>query len=210
MTRLSSSAVFRISHSRLALLWSALWLTALLCTPFARAVADTAPTPHVELKTDLGTITIELFADRAPATVENFLRYCRDGFYVGTIFHRVIPGFVVQGGGLTFDYTKKETREPVVNESDNGLLNLRGTLSMARLPKPDSATSQFFINLNDNAHLDPQGNKPGYAVFGRVIDGMEVVDAITEEPLGSFYPQAPDTPVRILSVNILSAGATVQ
>lgn len=185
-----------------------LLVSVLLWTP--RALADGAGSPKVELKTDLGTITIELFDDQAPATVENFLRYCEDGFYAGTIFHRVIPGFVVQGGGLTFDYVKKETREPIINESDNGLLNLRGTLSMARLPDPDSATSQFFINLNDNAHLDTDGDKPGYAVFGRVISGMDVVDSITEEPQGKYRPQAPDLPIRILSVNILSSGATAQ
>lgn len=190
---------------------TATFLVAILtCTALPSARADAGKAPQVELKTDLGTITIELFADKAPATVENFLQYCRDGFYNGTIFHRVIPGFVVQGGGLTFDYMKKETRDPVVNESDNGLLNLHGTLSMARTDKPDSATSQFFINLKDNTHLDPQGNKPGYAVFGRVIAGMEVVDKIVAEPQGRFYPQAPDTPVRILSVNILSAGASAQ
>lgn len=196
--------------SPLARLASILLLTVLMCASLPHTHADTAKAPQVELKTDLGTITIELFADKAPATVENFLQYCRDGFYSGTIFHRVIPGFVVQGGGLTFDYMKKETRDPVANESDNGLRNLHGTLSMARTADPDSATSQFFINLQDNAHLDPQGDKPGYAVFGRVVAGMEVVEKITAEPQGRFYPQAPDTPVRILSVNILSAGASAQ
>jgi peptidyl-prolyl cis-trans isomerase A (cyclophilin A) len=173
------------------------------------AIADPQPAnPQVQLETDLGTLTLELFADKAPATVENFLRYCRDGFYVGTIFHRVIPEFVVQGGGMTFDYVKKETREPVVNESANGLLNQRGTLAMARLSDPDSATSQFFINLNDNPHLDAQPKALGYTVFGRVLRGMEVVDKITEEPQGEFVPQAPNLPIRILSVNILSAGET--
>lgn len=214
-----SNTLNRISIGRLS--WRsplpALLFSVLLCAPFGalaeppttrQAVTETAP--QVELKTDLGTITIELFADQAPATVDNFLRYCRDGFYAGTVFHRVIPEFVVQGGGLTFDYMKKETREPVINESDNGLLNLRGTLSMARLPDPDSATSQFFINLNDNAHLDPRGDTPGYTVFGRVIGGMDVVDRITEQPQGKFRPQAPDLPIRILSVNILSPGAIPQ
>ncbi|WP_460853836.1 peptidylprolyl isomerase [Pseudomaricurvus hydrocarbonicus] len=157
---------------------------------------------HVELKTDLGIILIELFPDKAPATVANFLRYCNDGFYVGTIFHRVIPGFVVQGGGMTFDFVKKETHDPVVNESNNGLKNRRGTLSMARLPDPDSATSQFFINLNRNRHLDPQKDQPGYTVFARVIEGMDVVDKMTEEPQGKYRAQAPDLPIRILAVTV--------
>ena len=158
--------------------------------------------PQVTFNTDLGTIVIELYPKYAPITVENFLRYCNDGFYTGTIFHRVIPNFVVQGGGLTFDYQKKETRDPIKNESDNGLKNLPGMLSMARLPDPDSATSQFFINLNYNSHLDPQKDEPGYAVFGQVIAGMDVVVKMTEEPQGQMRPQAPNLPIRILSVAV--------
>lgn len=179
-------------------------LLCLLLAASAWAAKDNTSNPVVELKTDLGPITLELFADKAPATVANFLQYCRDGFYNGTIFHRVIPGFVVQGGGLTFDFVKKETRDPVINESSNGLRNRRGTVSMARLPDPDSATSQFFINLGNNTHLDAAKDIPGYTVFGRVTSGMNVVTDITREPQGKMREQAPDLPVRILKVKILS------
>jgi len=164
------------------------------------AVSARADNPHVLLKTDLGDITIELFHQQAPVTVENFLAYVDSHFYDGTIFHRVIPGFVAQGGGLTYDFTPKPTRDPIVNESDNGLRNSPMTLSMARTSNPDSATSQFFINLNDNRTLNATEDKPGYAVFGRVVDGQDTVIAIVEEPRGNFraHPDAPNTPVRIL------------
>ncbi|WP_334078488.1 peptidylprolyl isomerase [Microbulbifer sp. M83] len=156
--------------------------------------------PQVDIKTDLGTVRVELYADKAPATVENFLQYVDSGFYDGVIFHRVIPGFMAQTGGHTFDFQEKETRDPVVNESDNGLQNIRGTLSMARTDDPDSATSQFFINYGDNTRLDGSEDKPGYTVFGKVVSGMEVVDRIGEEPRGLYraFPDAPNTPVRIL------------
>lgn len=135
--------------------------------------------PMVNMSTSLGDFTIELYPDQAPETVENFLQYTGDSFYDGTIFHRVIPGFVLQGGGFTPGMDRKITREPVRNESDNGLKNLRGTLSMARLPDPHSATSQFFVNLADNPHLDHQGGGHwGYAVFGKVVEGLEVIDEI--------------------------------
>ncbi|MAZ88710.1 MAG: peptidylprolyl isomerase [Cellvibrionaceae bacterium] len=166
--------------------------------------------PRVTFETDLGKLVIELYPKEAPITVENFLRYCNDGFYTGTIFHRIIPNFVVQGGGLTFDYVKKETREPIKNESDNGLKNRRGTLSMARLPDPDSATSQFFINLNRNRHLDPKKDEAGYAVFGQVVDGMDVVIKMTKEPRGKIRgrEQSPDLPIRILAVEVHDSRAT--
>lgn len=180
----------------------ALTVACLLLCYGGNSLAADKVSHQVELKTDLGTITLELFPDKAPETVKNFLRYCNEGFYAGTIFHRVIPGFVVQGGGMTFDFVKKDTREPVVNESDNGLRNRRGTVAMARLPAPDSATSQFFINLNNNTHLDAKKDEPGYTVFGRVVDGMDVVGKITEEPQGKYRPQAPDMPIRILSVTV--------
>lgn len=142
----------------------------------ARQASDN---PMVNMSTSLGDVTIELYPDQAPETVENFLQYTGNGFYDGTIFHRVIPGFVLQGGGFTPELDRKTTREPIRNESDNGLKNLRGTLSMARLPDPHSATSQFFVNLADNPHLDHQGGSQwGYAVFGRIVDGMDVIDAI--------------------------------
>ncbi|MDQ2075551.1 peptidylprolyl isomerase [Marinimicrobium sp. ABcell2] len=159
-----------------------------------------AENPRVLVTTDVGEMIIELFPERAPVTVENFLAYVDSHFYNGTIFHRVIPGFVVQGGGLTYDFTPKETRDPIVNESDNGLRNSPMTLSMARTSDPDSATSQFFINLNDNRSLNATEDRPGYTVFGRVVDGQETVIAIVEEPRGNFraHPDAPNTPVRIL------------
>ena len=165
------------------------------------ATAQT-PNPTVTFKTDNGSFTLELFADKAPKTVENFLSYCNDQFYVGTIFHRVIPGFVVQGGGLTFDYTRKDVKEAVINESANGLKNKRGTVAMARRADPDSATSQFFVNLRHNRHLNAKKNAAGYTVFGQVIDGMDTIESITEEPIGKYRPEAPDLPVRILSVTV--------
>ncbi|WP_317929308.1 peptidylprolyl isomerase [Halioxenophilus sp. WMMB6] len=160
---------------------------------------------QVELETDLGKIVIELYSDKAPVTTANFLKYVDSHFYDGTIFHRVIANFVVQGGGLRYDFTQKETNDPIVNESSNGLLNRRGTLSMARYSDPDSATSQFFINLKDNTNLDPKANKAGYTVFGEVIQGMAVVEAIVAEPQGLYrnYPNAPNAPVRILKAKRL-------
>jgi len=170
------------------------------------ATADEDNTLLVHWETDLGELVIELFPERAPKTVENFLRYVDDGFYDGTIFHRVIPGFVVQGGGMTYDFTKKEVHDPIPNESDNGLRNNPMTLSMARRSDPDSATSQFFINLNRNSSLDAKDDEPGYAVFGRVIEGQETVIDIVEEPRGDFrhHPDAPNTPVRILKAQRIS------
>ncbi|WP_323844843.1 peptidylprolyl isomerase [Microbulbifer magnicolonia] len=180
-----------------------LFLTCLLALP---ALADN---PRVELKTDLGTIQVELFQDKAPATVGNFLAYLDSGFYNGVIFHRVIPDFMVQTGGHTFDFQLKETRGEVVNESANGLQNLRGTLAMARKDDPDSATSQFFINLKHNSHLDAAEDKPGYTVFGRVTQGMDVVEKIVAEPRGLYraFPQAPNVPVRILTARRIDGDA---
>ncbi|MDN3639467.1 peptidylprolyl isomerase [Simiduia curdlanivorans] len=166
-----------------------------------------AANPKVQLDTDLGVIVLEVFSDKAPITAANFLTYVDQGFYNGTIFHRVIPGFVVQGGGMTFDFVSKATRDPIANESNNGLLNNYGTLSMARTSHPDSATSQFFINVNvrGNPHLDPQKSMPGYAVFAKVIKGIDVVDAITRQPRGQFraYPEAPNNPIRIIKASRL-------
>ena len=139
-----------------------------------------AENPQVTLETSKGTIVLELDAEKAPKTVENFIAYAESGFFDGTIFHRVIPGFMVQGGGLTADMTKKDTRPPIQNEADNGLKNNRGTIAMARTGDPHSATAQFFINLVDNGNLDHTGKGAGwgYAVFGHVTEGMDVVDAI--------------------------------
>ena len=150
-------------------------------TPPKSASAVPAGNPRVALQTTKGRIVIELYADKAPKTVKNFLDYVKAGFYNGTIFHRVIPGFMVQGGGFTPDMTEKPTRPPIQNEADNGLRNDRGTIAMARTNDPHSATAQFFINLKDNGFLNHTGKNPqgwGYTVFGRVIEGMDTVDRI--------------------------------
>jgi len=138
----------------------------------------TAENPIVVLKTSEGDITLELFADKAPVTVENFLDYVDSGFYEGTIFHRVIPNFMIQGGGFDQKMQKKSTNPPIKNESKNRLHNTRGTIAMARTNDPDSATAQFFINHRSNLSLDWAPGRQGYAVFGEVIDGMDVVDYI--------------------------------
>ena len=146
----------------------------------ASKASDKAPVVLIE--TSLGNIKVELDAEKAPITVKNFLDYVNDKFYDGLIFHRVVPGFVIQGGGFDSNLVEKETKPPIKNEGDNGLSNTRGTISMARTPAPDSATSQFYINLRDNRRLD-RDNDPqhaGYCVFGKVIDGMDVVDKIGE------------------------------
>ena len=143
------------------------------------------------METSMGTITLELDDAKAPETVANFVQYAKDGHYDGTIFHRVIDGFMVQGGGFTKDMNQKETREPIRNEAMNGLKNLRGTIAMARTMVVDSATSQFFINLVDNSFLDFQNPTPqgfGYAVFGKVVDGMDVVDQIAKVKTGFSGP----------------------
>lgn len=141
--------------------------------------------PHVALETNMGTIIIELFEDAAPVTVENFLEYVESGFYEGTIFHRVEPGMVIQGGGFTVDLERKETRPPIRNEAGNGLRNVRGTVGAARTSDMDSATSQFYINLVDNPGFNGDGVTGGYTVFGRVYEGMDVVDAIALVETGS-------------------------
>ena len=176
-------------------------LVAVVCAIAGLTIVNAnAETSKVKLETDLGVITIELFADEAPVTVENFLGYVRSGFYNGTIFHRVVPGFVVQGGGYTFDFVEKPTNDPIINEAENGLKNTTGTLSMARTRDPNSATSQFFINLKHNNTLDYTEDNPGYAVFGEVVDGMDVVEKIVEIPRGLYkkFPDAPNAMVRII------------
>lgn len=143
------------------------------------AAAANVSAEQVVLHTSRGPITLDLYSKKSPATVANFLQYARDGFYNGTIFHRVIPRFMVQGGGFTQDMEQKPTRDPVVNEAANRLNNDRWTVAMARTDDPDSATSQFFINLRMNIDLDHRGDKPGYTVFGEVIDGQHVVREIS-------------------------------
>ena len=161
--------------------------------------------PVVIMSTSKGDIKIELFKDKAPITVENFLSYVNDGFYDGTIFHRVIPNFMIQGGGFTPDFNQKPTKQPIKNEAANGLKNLRGTVAMARTQVVDSATSQFFINLVDNSFLDKGVRDYGYAVFGKVIDGMDVVDAIGAVETGhkGMYGDVPQEDVVIKSVKVV-------
>jgi cyclophilin family peptidyl-prolyl cis-trans isomerase len=157
--------------------------------------------PSILFKTSHGDFTVELFQKEAPISVENFLQYVTDGFFDGTIFHRVVPGFVIQGGGLTAEFDAKETRAPIKNEAKNGLKNSRGTLSMARTNQVDSATSQFFVNLKDNGFLDHSTGSFGYAVFGRVTDGMDVIDRIAKVKTGrrKGYDDAPLETVAIES-----------
>jgi len=177
-----------------------------LQTPAPAAPLQPAPgNPVVVIETSAGTITAELYKDRAPVSVANFLQYARDGHYDGTIWHRVVSGYVIQGGGYTPEMAERTTRPPIQNEATNGLSNRRGTLAMARTRQLRSATSQFFINLVDNGSLDHRGFAPddfGYAVFGRVLQGMDVVDKIAAVRVGPRDGQdtVPLTPVLITSV----------
>jgi peptidyl-prolyl cis-trans isomerase A (cyclophilin A) len=154
-----------------------------------------AGNPVVEIKTNLGTIEAELFRDKAPISVDNFLKYAESGFYAKTVFHRVIPNFMIQGGGFDAELNQKETRPPIKNEANNGLKNTRGTLAMARTAVVDSATAQFFINLKDNGFLDNGVRDFGYAVFGKVIKGMDVVDKIASVKTGRKGPFPGDVPL---------------
>ncbi len=158
----------------------------------------------ITIKTNHGDIGVELFEEKAPLSCENFRQYVTDGHFDGTIFHRVIPNFMVQGGGMDESMSSKETRAPIKNEADNGETNVRGTLAMARTGAVDSATSQFFINLNDNDFLNHGGRDFGYAVFGRVTSGMDVVDAIAGVPTcdGGGHQDVPVEPVKIIEVTI--------
>lgn len=167
------------------------WKAVLICviflifTGFAGAEEFQSQNPRVRLDTGKGSILLELDPAAAPATVENFLSYAREGFYDGTVFHRVIKGFMIQGGGFTENLQQKSVRGPIQNEADNGLENRRGTIAMARTPDPHSATAQFFINTVDNAFLnfrDKSAQGWGYCVFGKVVEGMETVDAIAAVP----------------------------
>ncbi len=163
----------------------------------------------VELETSMGNIVIELDKAAAPLTVKNFLSYVEEGFYEGTVFHRVIPDFMIQAGGFTAQMTRKQTHPPVINEASNGLKNDRGTISMARTSDPDSATSQFFINHKNNASLNYiEGRNPGYAVFGKVAEGMDVVDAIAAVRTTTWtdlrMEDVPVVPVVIKSAKVIS------
>jgi len=160
-----------------------------------------AATPQVVMQTSMGQLVITLFPKKAPVTVANFLAYVDDGFYDNTVFHRVIPGFVIQGGGFDASMRKKQTKAAIVNESNNGLANRRGTLSMARLPAPNSATTQFFINLENNTNLNASFNKPGYAVFAEITEGLPIIDMISRVRTGNVksYQNVPLDPILILS-----------
>jgi len=175
---------------------------ALLLSPLATAGETTLPNPQVVIKTSDGDITLRLFRDKAPLTVDNFLSYVDKGFYSGTIFHRVIPNFMIQGGGFLADMTEKETDSPIVNESKNRLHNTRGTIAMARTNDPDSATSQFFINQRNNLRLDWAPGREGYTVFGEVILGMDIVDFIATAPTGKVGPMGdvPKEPITIKEI----------
>lgn len=177
-------------------------------TEAAKTNKSKGTNPVVRMTTSLGVIEVELDTKRAPVTTENFLRYAREGFYDGTVFHRVIPGFMVQGGGFEPRMKRKQTRDPINNEADNGLKNLRGAIAMARTADPHSATSQFFINTMDNENLNHTGKTGagwGYAVFGKVIKGMDVVTKIENQPTTTVgpYRDVPTTDVLIQKTEII-------
>lgn len=186
-------------------LWCGILLTGVVFLAGCSTV-DTS-SKRVKLETTMGDIVIELNEEAAPITVGNFLRYVSEGFYDGTIFHRVIPNFMIQGGGFTADMVRKPTHAPIPNEAANGLKNDRGTVAMARMDNPDSATSQFFINHKNNDALNYQGAvKPGYAVFGSVVNGMDVVDRIAavKTTRKGPYSDVPVEPVIIKSARVVS------
>lgn len=187
---------------QIIILSTLLILGAMVTQANAEESADAKPAPvEVSFETSMGPFTLELFPDKAPQTVANFLMYVDEGFYDNTLFHRVIPGFVVQAGGFEKDMKKKLTHPPVKNESANGLMNIRGAISMARTNNPDSATSQFFINVVHNPSLDSKGKKPGYAVFGKVTDGIKIIDKIISVPTerSGRHSDVPKKDVFILS-----------
>jgi cyclophilin family peptidyl-prolyl cis-trans isomerase len=184
------------------------WKPLVVLSAAATSTGGLAADPQVDMKTSVGTIRLELYPGKAPKTVENFLQYVKDGHYNGTIFHRVIPNFMIQGGGMTPDLAQKKTRAPIPIESKNGLKNEVGTVAMARTSDPNSATSQFFINVNNNAFLDYPGQDGyGYTVFGKVVSGMDVVNKIVSVPTGNqgMHQNVPRTPVVIESVSVVGA-----
>ena len=194
---------------------SRLWQPLVILSAAAASPGALAADPQVDLKTNVGTIRLELYPAKAPKTVENFLRYVKDGHYNGTVFHRVIPNFMIQGGGFEQGYRQKPVRAPIRNEAQPavkaGLKNEVGTIAMARTSDPDSATAQFFINVNDNTFLnwgDPRGDGNGYAVFGKVISGQDVVTKIAKTPTGPggpFPSDVPRQPVVIESMTLVPA-----
>ncbi len=189
-------------HSSQAGPWSRFLIYAATTVLLAAPAMGQDAAPRVALETNHGTIVLELNPEKAPITVANFLQYAERGWYDGTIFHRVMDGFMIQGGGFTADMQQKITRGQIENESKNGLSNKRGTISMARLPDPHTATAQFFINSVDNDGLDASGGNFGYAVFGEVVEGLDVVDAISKVRTGS---KAGHQNVPVEAVTIISA-----
>jgi peptidyl-prolyl cis-trans isomerase A (cyclophilin A) len=196
-------------------------ISAALLLTFAQAAASPAPSaapsvkpgpagPVVVLETSLGRIRIGLYGDKSPISTANFVKYVKAGHYDGTIFHRVIPGFMIQGGGMDAQMKEKATGAPIRNEAKNGVRNLRGTVAMARTNAPDSATAQFFINLKDNAFLDFGIRGAGYAVFGEVLDGMEVVDKIAAVQTGNRgeHQNVPETAVTIKTARVEGGAKT--
>ena len=188
--------------------------SALVLLPLLAAftVSAQSPNPRVAVKTSMGTFTIELHEKEAPGTVRNFLAYVDEGFYAGTIFHRVIDGFMIQGGGLDREMNRKKTRDPIANEAMNKLKNRAGTVAMARTSAPNSATSQFFVNVADNGMLDYRDTSAegiGYCVFGKVVEGMDVVERIKAVPTGvkSGMRDVPETPVVIESITRVKSNA---
>jgi peptidyl-prolyl cis-trans isomerase B (cyclophilin B) len=170
-----------------------------LVLSFTASAATTPANPQVEVRTSMGAFTLELYPENAPNTVQNFLQYVKDGHYNGTLFHRVIPGFMIQGGGFSKDFAEKPTRPPIKNEAGNGLRNGVGMVSMARTKDPHSATAQFFINVSENSSLDfraPTEEGYGYTPFGKVIKGMDVVERIEKVKTGPGKPPHSDVPVK--------------
>ncbi|MBC8024495.1 MAG: peptidylprolyl isomerase [Steroidobacteraceae bacterium] len=187
---------------------AALWVGSILAL---LSLATSAAEPErVRVTTNLGAFVVEVQRDRAPLTAENFLGYVKQGYYTNTLFHRVIANFLIQGGGVGPDYKAKPTGKPIANEAGNGLKNLRGTVGLARASGPHSGDVQFYVNVADNADLDPLPTRWGYAVFGRVIEGMEVVDRISISPTGAagpFKQDSPLAPVVIQKIELLAAAA---
>jgi peptidyl-prolyl cis-trans isomerase A (cyclophilin A) len=192
------------------ILLTAALIVAQAASPSPSPSAPTGPVATIE--TSLGRIRIALDQEKAPVSVTNFVKYARSGHYSGTVFHRVIPGFMIQGGGMTAELKEKPTSPPIRNEARNGVRNLRGSIAMARTNDPNSATSQFFINVKNNPSLDFGIQGAGYAVFGQVIDGMDVVDRIVAVPTKNAgpYQNVPVTPVVIKSVRVEGAGAAAK
>jgi peptidyl-prolyl cis-trans isomerase B (cyclophilin B) len=184
------------------------WLFPIVTLAFSTTTYAQPPSSRIQFETSMGTIVLELDMQAAPKTTANFMSYVKEGYYENTIFHRVIPNFMIQGGGFTSEMKQKPTREAIANEADNGLKNKAGTIAMARTNDPHSATSQFFINAVDNAFLDHKAKNPqgwGYCVFGRVVEGMDVVKAIEKVPttMRAGHRDVPSEPVVVLKATIL-------